>query len=270
MEDISSISWHSVEAIVAIGFQRSRVVMMNEAHHGDLRCIRTRVIGQRAIRFAHNIGVRHLAMEALSPDVPELLDEVNRTKQPLGQNIQRLGYYLKQPDMQTMVQIALDLGWTLVPYEADLTHKPADIAQKNNVDDAVTNWREEQQAYNLIDALRQLPDDIKLLVWCGNSHHLKIVVPPSSTDTNGVAWVPMGYQFQQLSGINPFVIDQILSVHFPGQPLNSWIENRLPLVEEQLREFGGTAGVLYDETPPILNVYKGNDAYIISLDNEME
>lgn len=270
MDYIPSILWHNIESIVTIGFQRSRVVMMNEAHHGDLRCIRTRVAGQRAIQFAHKVGVRHLAMETLSPDTSELLDEVNCTKQLPRQNIQRLGYYLKQLDMQVMVQTALDLSWTLVPYEADLTRKPAAIAQKDNMDDAVTNWREEQQARNLITALQRLSDETKLLVWCGNNHHLKIVVPPSPADTNGMEWVPMGYQFQQISGINPFIIDQTPSIRFPGQPSNSWIENQLPLFEETLREYGGTAGVLFDELSPVLNVHKGNDAYIISLQNEME
>ena len=272
MEHIPSIPWHTIESIIDIAFQRSRVVMMNEAHHGDLRCIRTRVIGQRAIQAAHKAGVHYLAMEALSPDAPELLDEVNRIKQLPTQDTQHIGYYLKQVDMQAMVQSALNLGWTLIPYEVDMTRKPADIAQKDNTDDAVTNWREEQQARNLIATLRQLPDSTKLLVWCGNSHHLKIVVQPSSIDTTKVAWVPMGYQFKQLSGIDPFVIDQMYSVRFPGLPANQRTQDQLLLIAETLRGFGGTAGVLYNEIRTVLNmnIHEGNDAYIISLDNEME
>lgn len=270
VKHISSIPWHSVEAIITLGFQRSHVVMINEAHNGDLRCIRTRMVGQQAIQSAHNAGVRHIAMEALSPKIPELLDEINHTKQLPQQDIERVGYYFKQPDMQVMVQTALTLGWTLIPYEVDINRKPANIAHKDNTDDAVTNWREEQQARNLIAALRQLPDDTKLLVWCGNSHNLKIVIPPSSTDPDCVAWVPMGYQFQQMSGIDPFVIDQTYSVRFPGDASHPGMIARLPEVEEVLVHFSGTAAVLYDDLFPVLKVHEGNDAYIISLDNEME
>lgn len=270
MELIPSMPWHSIEAIVTIGFQRSRIVMMNEAHHGDLRCIRTRMIGQHAIRSAHEAGVRHLATEAISPREPALLDEINRTKRLPQQDIQRVGYYFKQPDMQALVQTALDLDWTLIPYEVDMTQKPADIAHKDNMDDAVANWREEQQARKLIAAVQQLPDNTKLLVWCGNNHHLKIILQPSQQEVGRLAWVPMGYQFQQLSGINPFVIDQIRSVRFPHFQQDKWLQERLPFITNILQEFGGTSGVLYDEIKQMVNVHEGNDAYIISLDNEME
>jgi hypothetical protein len=32
--------------------------------------------------------------------------------------------YLAQPDMRALMQAALDLGWTLVPYEADFSLQP--------------------------------------------------------------------------------------------------------------------------------------------------
>ena len=61
--------WCSVEELVQYGFGRARVVMANEAHNGLARSIRTRDVGVRMIRAAHETGVRRLAMEALSwPD----------------------------------------------------------------------------------------------------------------------------------------------------------------------------------------------------------
>jgi hypothetical protein len=69
--------WHSPEEIIEIAFPRSSVVMMNEAHNGWKRCIRTRQIGQRILPVAHQAGVRHLAMEALNPVFAE---EGNRTR----------------------------------------------------------------------------------------------------------------------------------------------------------------------------------------------
>ena len=73
--------WRTPEELVEIGFSRSRVVMMNEAHSGEQRCIRTRLIGRRLLPTLHHLGVRHLAMEALYPTA---IDEVNRVRQIRG------------------------------------------------------------------------------------------------------------------------------------------------------------------------------------------
>ena len=57
--------WCPVEELVRWGFGHAPVVMANEAHSGLARCVRTREIGLRMIRAAHEAGVRRLAMEAL-------------------------------------------------------------------------------------------------------------------------------------------------------------------------------------------------------------
>jgi len=57
--------WRLVEDLIRWGFGQSPVVMANEAHSGLTRCVRTRDIGVRMIRAAHEAGVRRLAMEAL-------------------------------------------------------------------------------------------------------------------------------------------------------------------------------------------------------------
>ena len=57
--------WRSVEELIGWGFAHAQVVMANEAHNGLKRCIRTREVGIRMIRAAHEAGVRRLAMEAL-------------------------------------------------------------------------------------------------------------------------------------------------------------------------------------------------------------
>jgi len=112
MDERQARPWRSVEELVEIGFQRSRVVMMNEAHAGELRCIRTRLIGQRILPAAYKMGARYLAMEALWP---EIVEEANRTRK-LGEAPD--GGYLAQPEMRSFIQAALDLGWMLVDYEA--------------------------------------------------------------------------------------------------------------------------------------------------------
>lgn len=269
--------WHSPEEIVEVAFQRARVVMMNEAHSGLQRCIRTRQTGQQILPVAHQGGVRHLAMEALRPAFAE---EGNRTRivpeSPAG--------YLSQPEMRSFVQAALHLGWSLVPYEANpfpwlsarygrefpdtmdgheigthLQHYQTDLLSQE-----YTNWREEQQALNLIKALESLPANTPLLVWCGNNHHSKKPMD---------GWLPMGYQFQQHSGVDPFVINQTLTVKF--DPTDDFFETELisPFSEE-LAKFGGTAGLLLEELPSSFARFGfedlGDNAILISTQNDLE
>lgn len=65
-----NLAWRNPEDIVEIAFQRASVVMMNEAHSGLKRCIRTREIVKR-ILVVGQAGVRHLALEALHPKFAE-------------------------------------------------------------------------------------------------------------------------------------------------------------------------------------------------------
>ena len=93
MEEHHAHPWRTVENLIEIGYQRSRVVMMNECYTNWFRCIRTRQIGQRILPTAHQLGVRHLAMEALYPSVVE---EANLTRSLPAD----AWGYLQQPEMQ--------------------------------------------------------------------------------------------------------------------------------------------------------------------------
>jgi len=245
------ITWHTPEELVEIGFSRSRVLMMNEAHNGRLRCIRTREIGIRILPIAHRAGVRHFAIEALTTAVAE---EANRTRKlPRTHD-----GYLTQPEMRELVQIALDLGWTLIAYEADQNMQPTPISSTD-----ATNWREEQQARNLVDALQTLSAQARLLVWCGNNHHRKRPI----RDINLKELLLMGYQFWRLSNIDPFVIDQVPTVDFENAS-----PERERLVERfrgELEARGGTAGFLESDAPRS-NLLNGADAFILSTQNTLE
>lgn len=98
------------DELLAIGFSRSRVVMMNEAHHKMKRCVRTREIGRPLLPATHTAGVRHLAMEAL----PQGVDAGSNWTRVLAQFE---GGYLAQPEMRRLIERAEELGWTLIPYE---------------------------------------------------------------------------------------------------------------------------------------------------------
>ena len=123
-----------------------------------------------------------------------------------------------------------------------------------------TNWREEQQALNIIETLRSLPANSPILVWCGNSHHAKMIIQE---------WLPMGYQFKKHSNINPFVIDQIRTVKVDGID-TSWYEEFVIPACELLEQMSGTAGFLAEEAPEMLRDNPSEDAFLLSAENELE
>jgi hypothetical protein len=63
-------AWLTIEELAAEAFGVAPVVMANEAHDGMRRCVRTRRVGVRLVRAAHELGVRDLAMEALPAPAP--------------------------------------------------------------------------------------------------------------------------------------------------------------------------------------------------------
>ena len=121
-----------------------------------------------------------------------------------------------------------------------------------------TNWREEQQARNLIKALESLPANTPLLVWCGNSHQSKRPLQ---------GWIPMGYQFKQLSGMDPFVIDQTRTVNFAEDQYHAGLFEEFA---QDLAAHGGTAGFLLEEAPSTFMHNTDADAFVLSLHNELE
>jgi hypothetical protein len=239
--------WCSIEDLTHWGFASAPVVMANEAHNGITRCIRTREVGCRMIRAAHEVGVRRLAMEALPRPPGEPLGPI--TEVPPAE-----GGYLGQPDMQHLIGTALGLGWSLWAYEALIRREhQADLLSME-----VTNWREREQARNLCAVLAAAPDE-PLLVWSGNSHAAKA--------GNG-DWVPMGYHFATTFGVDPFVVDQTVTVDFPAAD-RSWAAELLVTLADTLALHGGTAGILTSQAPAPLSRWQAVDAVIVSTDNEM-
>lgn len=239
--------WCSVEELVGWGFAHAPVVMANEAHSGLTRCVRTREIGVRMIRAAHEAGVRRLAMEALPwPD--------RQTPGPIVDIPSVPGGYLAQPDMRALIAAALELGWSLWAYEAEISIEDG----TDTLSMEFTNWREREQAANLC-RVRAIEPDEPLLVWCGNGHATK-----NATQD----WVPMGWQFCALSGTDPFVIDQTVTVAFESRP-QPWVERLLAGLGETLGAYGGTAGILRDHAPAEVRGWPGVDALVFSTENAL-
>jgi hypothetical protein len=241
--------WCSVEELTQWGFAHAPVLMANEAHNGLKRCIRTRQVGIRMVRAAHEAGVRRLAMEALPW---RLGDEPG----PIREIPQVDGGYLGQPDMRALMTTALDLGWTLWAYDAVIEAEPGqDHAEFLTME--FTNWREREQAQNLCRALAAAPSE-PLLVWAGNGHAMK---------APGEDWIPMGCHFPGLSGIDPFVVDQTVTVDF-GHDAGDWRRELLDSLSDALAAHDGTAGILREQAPGWLADWPA-DAVIVSTDNAL-
>jgi hypothetical protein len=245
--EVPAAAWRTPQQLVQEGFCRGRVVMLNEAHDGLTRCVRTRRVGRQILPSAHAMGARHLAMEALQPGDAEA---ANTTRRPPD----AADGYLAQPDMAELIQAALALGWTLWAYEADIDHASVEQGLGNL---AFTNWRDAEQARNLAAALTGLPAGERLLVWCGNSHASKAASPD---------WTPMGHHFASLVPEEAFVIDQAVTVAFPGleQQQAALVAELVPILDR----YGGTAGLLREDAGP-LACWPGVDALIVSTDNAM-
>lgn len=242
--------WCPVEELAQWAFARAPVVMANEAHSGLQRCVRTREVGVRMVRAAHEIGVRRLAMEALpwpAKGVPGPIREIPS----------REGGYLAQPDMRKLIATALELGWSLWAYEAEF-EVTADTDPDELLTMEFTNWREREQAANLCRLTAADPAE-PLLVWCGNGHASKV---------QGDEWVPMGWHYRVMSGTEQFVIDQTVTVTWEEEPW-PWVPELLAGLGETLAAHGGSAGILREQAPEPLNHRDYADALVVSTENAL-
>jgi hypothetical protein len=79
-------------------------------------------------------------------------------------------------------------------------------------------------------------------------------------------WIPMACRFWDITGIEPFSIDQVVTVEFEPDRTSTWQS----LAEEQhsrLEALGGTASFLVDDSPI---PRPGVDAVLLSTENALE
>jgi hypothetical protein len=78
----------------------------------------------------------------------------------------------------------------------------------------------------------------------------------------------MGWHFRTMSGVDPFVIDQTVTVDF-GDLHQPWVPELLASLAGTLAAHGGTAGILRDQAPPPLDGWTAVDALVVSTDNAL-
>lgn len=155
----------TMDSIIA----NNRVIMMNERHFNP----HSRAFVISWLEKCYENGYRYLAAETLFAK-DSLLNE--RRTVLLGET----GFYSNEPVYGDMLRTALNLGYTLVPYEGS----------GFGVD------REVNQAKNLVTNILEKDPKAKFLLLGGFGH---------IADRNG--WYSMGRYFKEQSGIDPFTME---------------------------------------------------------------
>ncbi|MCA1752805.1 MAG: hypothetical protein ABR572_09325 [Cryomorphaceae bacterium] len=152
--------------------QKTRVVIINEAHHNSMHRAFTRPL----LRELFALGYSNLGLEALHTD-----SALNGRGYP----IQSSGYYLQEPQFALLVRDALDLGYHVFAYE--------------HTDEGGGKPREIGQAKNIQKVIDARPNE-KFLIHCGFAHAL---------EGNYSPWEKaMAGRLAEYTGIDPLTINQ--------------------------------------------------------------
>lgn len=155
--------------------RENRVLIFNEAHYNP----RHRVFVTSLLEELKEAGYHFFAAETFS------------TRNGFKENSKvpnlNSGYYSMEPQFGNLIREANQLGYTLYPYEH---------ASGGNQQD-----RETGQASNLARLLDSIPN-AKVIVYCGFSHIGEAPVPNWA--------IPMAAKLKELTGIDPYTIDQTL------------------------------------------------------------
>ncbi len=164
---------------------RQQVIMINEEHRTSFH----RASTLQLLRRLYAKGFRYFAAETLDPKDAEL--------QKRGFPTQNSGFYTADPVYADVIRAALKLGYKIVPYESfDVACRPPD-----DNPEFCHDRRERGQAQNLYDRILKNDPQAKIFVHVGRGHNSKAA---SSEEFNF-----MGFYFRQLTGIEPFTIDQL-------------------------------------------------------------
>lgn len=182
------ISYIDAKQYIISRAKRSRVVMINEAHDKP----QTRVFTASLLEDLYQQGFRYLAMEMLGNFSSNAVLRVNSGS----------GYYTAEPIAAELIRKALEIGYTLVPYEDTVTRH-------------TVNQREYAQAENIYNFLSKKDTTAKILVHAGYSH----IEEGARNDER----IPMAAYFKIISGIDPLTIDQTEMIEMGKDPYGAWL-----------------------------------------------
>lgn len=177
--------YHAVDARKAILKEaaKTHMVIINEAHHVALH----RAYVTTLLKDLYKQGYTYIGLEALAY-TDSLL---NQRKYPILSS----GFYIQEPSFGNLIREAIAVGFTVFPYEQNYR----DTFQQRI-------GRERSQAYNIKKMMDKHPND-KFIIYCGYDHAVE------DTLLNFMG-LPMAGQLKNLTGIDPFTIDQTLLTEY--------------------------------------------------------
>ena len=173
--------------------ENHRVIMLNEMHFNP----HSRAFVISWLEKCYQNGYRYFAAETLSKN-DSLINE--RRTVLLG----KTGFYSDEPVFGDLLRTALNMGYTLVPYEGS----------GSGVD------REVNQAKNLVENILDKDPEAKFLLLGGMGH---------ITDRKG--WWMMGGYFKEQSGIDPFTMDCAMFFDDPYGEADSLLTTYYDLID---------------------------------------
>lgn len=159
--------------------QNKSLVILNEAHHNNSH----RVFAESLLQGLYKNGYKLLFLEGLSNG--KYIDTImNYRKYPINTS----GFYSKNPQFGKFLRKAIEIGFTIFPYESNGT--PDNTSEKE---------RESDQSNNIKAVLDKYPNE-KALIFVGYGHNREGLVP---------YWdKAMAEQLKDLTGIDPLTIAQ--------------------------------------------------------------
>lgn len=155
----------------------AQVIMINEAHHVPEH----RAFTLRLLYVLREKGFTHFAAETIL--------ETDAGLETRGYPVTTTGTYTSEPVYGDLIRTALRLGYRVVPYESRPNGDP-------------TYDRERGQATHLAERILKKDPKAKILVHAGFSHINESGLLAGNP--------PMAAQFREITGIDPFTVDQTL------------------------------------------------------------
>lgn len=157
--------------------KKEKIIIINEAHHNS----RHRVFTTSLLKGLYKNGYRFLGIEALSDTL------INQRKFPV---LESGSMYIHESQYSNLIKEAIDIGFILFNYE--YKYKKGKTGKD----------REREQAENIAKVVAHNPNS-KFLIHCGYDH-LNEGIPSIKEWEKAMAG-----RLNDLTGINPFTIDQI-------------------------------------------------------------
>ena len=172
VSQLKNIQYASAKNSILSVAQYYQVIMLNEAHAKPVH----RAFTYSLLDGLYQQGYHYLAMETFNNYPNHCLDSLNVFT----------GYYTNEPIGGELVRKALQLGYKLVSYE------------DTSVQEHTGSQRDSSQAMNIYSVIKKDPS-AKILVHAGYGH----ICEEKMGD-----YIPMGWWFKKISGIDPFTVDQ--------------------------------------------------------------